>query len=52
MSGFRFVTKEMIGMTILLVLAFLVLTHSTGFARAIAASSSGYVRSVKALQGR
>jgi hypothetical protein len=52
MGGFRFVTKELIGMTILLVLAFLILTHSTGFARSIAATSSGYVRAVKALQGR
>lgn len=52
MGGVRFFTKEVIGMTIILVLVFLVLTHSTGFARSIAAGSSSYVRIVKALQGR
>lgn len=48
----KFITKELIGMTIVLVIAFLILTHSTGFARGISAGSSGYVRIVKALQGR
>ena len=48
----KYLTKELIGMTILLVIAFLILTHSTGFARSISASSGGYVRIIKALQGR
>ncbi|MFL5901244.1 MAG: hypothetical protein ACJ75S_08615 [Solirubrobacterales bacterium] len=39
-------------MTILLVLAFLILTHSTGFARSLSAGTGGYVKIVKALQGR
>ncbi len=52
MGSFRFFTKELIGMTIVLVLVFLVLTHSTGFARSLSAGTGGYVRIIKALQGR
>jgi len=52
MGSFRFFTKELIGMTILLVLVFLILTHATGFARSISAGSSGYVKVIRALQGR
>jgi hypothetical protein len=52
MGGFRFITKELIGMTILLVLAFLILSHSTGFARSLSAGATSYVKVVKALQGR
>jgi hypothetical protein len=39
-------------MTVLLILAFLVLTHFTGFGRDVGSLSTAYVSSVKALQGR
>jgi hypothetical protein len=48
----KFVTKEFIGMTVLLVLVFLVLTHASGFARDLGAATQFYTGSVKALQGR
>jgi hypothetical protein len=46
------VSKELIGLTMVLVLAFLILSHSTGFARSIGALSGGYARVVKQLQGQ
>lgn len=46
------ITKELVGMTILLVLAFLVLTHFTGFARDVGALSSAWVNVTKTFQGR
>lgn len=48
----KFATKELVGMTVLLVLVFLVLTHFTGFGRDVGSLSSAYIGSVKALQGR
>lgn len=48
----KFATKELVGMTVLLVLVFLVLTHSSGFGRDIAALGQFYTGSVKVLQGR
>jgi hypothetical protein len=48
----KFVTKELVGMTVLLILAFLLLTHSTGFARDLGSGATAYIGSVKALQGR
>ena len=48
----KFFTKELIGLTSTLVLAYLILVHSTGFSRSVTSASQGYVRSVKALQGR
>ncbi len=49
MSG---AVKEILTLTGTLVLAFLVLTHFTGFSRDVGAVGSGYVGVVKALQGR
>jgi hypothetical protein len=46
------VTKELVGMTVLLVLAFLVLTHFTGFSRDVGALSSAWVNVTKTFQGR
>lgn len=48
----KFATKELIGMTVLLVLVFLLLTHATGFARDLGSVGSFYTGSVKTLQGR
>jgi hypothetical protein len=48
----RFVTKELIGLTTTLVLAYLILVHSTGFSRSIAAAGKSYSGAVKTLQGR
>jgi len=48
----KFATKELVGMTVLLVLVFLVLTHATGFGRAVGSLQNFYVGSVKTLQGR
>ena len=48
----RFVTREVIGLTTISVVLFLVLTHSRGFARSLNAIGSNYVKSVKVLQGR
>lgn len=45
-------TKEFISLTLILVLAFLVLTNSTGFARSIGALGGSYVRIIRAFQGR
>lgn len=46
------ITKELVTMTILLVLAFLVLTHYTGFARDVGALGSAWVNVTKTFQGR
>lgn len=48
----KFATKELVGMTVLLVLVFLVLTHATGFGRSVGALGQSYTGAVKALQGR
>lgn len=48
----KFATKELVGMTVLLVLVFLILTHASGFGRSIGALGSFYTGSVRALQGR
>lgn len=48
----KFVTKELISMTIILVLAFLLLTHYTGFSRNVSALGSNWARLVKTFQGR
>lgn len=45
-------TKELISMTVILVLAFLVLTHFTGFAKDVGALGQNYAAAVKVLQGR
>lgn len=48
----RYLTRELIQMTLVLVLVFLVLTHATGAARVIGAGAKGYGGVVRALQGR
>jgi hypothetical protein len=48
----RQITKELVSLTLILILAFLILTNSTGFARGISAMSKGYVGVIKAFQGR
>lgn len=44
--------SEFVGMTTLLVLVFLFLTHSTGAARVISSFAQGYIGITKAFQGR
>lgn len=48
----RYITKELIGMTVLLVVVFLILTNASGFSRSIGALGSNYVRIVRTFQGR
>lgn len=48
----KYVTKELVGMTVLLVLAFLILTHSTGFSRNVGALGSAWVNVTRTFQGR
>ena len=48
----RATTKEIIQMTLVLVVLFLILTHYTGFSRDVAASAKGYGEAVTDLQGR
>jgi hypothetical protein len=48
----KYFTKELFAVTGALVGAYLVLTHSTGFARSVGSLGSAYTGSVKALQGR
>jgi hydrogenase-4 membrane subunit HyfE len=48
----RYMTKEVLGLTMFLVALFLIVSHSTGFARSIGAIATGYTRTVKVLQGR
>lgn len=48
----KVITKELVTLTLILILAFLLLTHATGFARGVGALGQNYVRVIKALQGR
>lgn len=48
----KFVTKELLGFTGVLVAAYLILTHATGFSRSVGALGTTYTSGVKALQGR
>lgn len=48
----RFITREFVGMTVLLVVLFLILTNSTGFARSVGAIGGTWVNLVKTFQGR
>lgn len=48
----KYVTKELVGMTIVLVSLFLILTNSTGAARTIGALGKNYAQVVRSLQGR
>lgn len=45
-------TKEIIQMTVLLVVLFLVLTHFTGFASDVGAATKGYGGLIRDFQGR
>jgi hypothetical protein len=45
-------TKELFTLTTLLVGAYLVLTHYTGFSKSVSSIGGAYVGGVKALQGR
>jgi hypothetical protein len=46
------VTKELVSAFVLMILAFLVLTHSTGAGRVIGALGSNTVQLAKVFQGR
>lgn len=46
------ITKELLTVTAVLVAAYLILTHYTGFSRSVSSIGSAYVGGVKALQGR
>lgn len=46
------ITKELISMTIILVVIFLLLTHFTGFSRDVGAVGSNWAHLVKTFQGR
>lgn len=48
----KIITKELLMLTAVLVGAYLVLTHYTGFSRSVDALGKTYVGGVKALQGR
>lgn len=48
----RSTTKEVVKMTIVLVVLFLVLTHFTGFSRDVGAATTGWRRIITAFQGR
>lgn len=48
----RGTTKEILTVTGGLIMAFLVLTHYTGFSRDVGAIASGYSNVAKTLQGR
>jgi hypothetical protein len=48
----KFFTKELLTLTGVLIAAFLILTHATGFSRSVSALGSAYTGGVKALQGR
>jgi hypothetical protein len=48
----KYATKELVGMTVLLVLVFLVLTHFTGFTRDVGALGTNYASIIKTFQGR
>lgn len=46
------ITKELISMTIILILVFLVLTHFTGFSRDVGALGANWAHIIKTFQGR
>jgi hypothetical protein len=46
------ITKELVAMTVVLVLAYLVLIHFTGFTRDVGALGSAWVNVTKTFQGR
>lgn len=46
------ITRELLSVTAVLVGAYLVLTHYTGFSRAVTSIGGVYTGGVKALQGR
>jgi hypothetical protein len=48
----KHITKELVGMTVVLVLAYLVLTHFTGFSRDVGALGSAWVNVTRTFQGR
>jgi hypothetical protein len=48
----RYITREFIQLTIILVVLFLILTHASGFSRGVGALAGGYSRMVRTLQGR
>lgn len=52
MGNARFITREFVGMTVLLVVLFLILTNSTGFARSVNAIGSTWIGLVRTFQGR
>lgn len=45
-------TKELVKMTTVLIVLFLILTNFTGFSRSIGAGTRGWERIIKAFQGR
>lgn len=48
----RYVTKEFMGLFGMLILAFLILSNSTGFSRSVSAVGGNLSRVAKTLQGR
>jgi hypothetical protein len=48
----RLVTRELIQLTLILVVVFLVLTHATGAARTLSAFGSSWSRVIRTFQGR
>lgn len=46
------ITKQVIGLLMATTLAFLILTHSAGFARSVSAVGGGLSKVAKTLQGR
>lgn len=48
----RYVTKEFLGLFGMLIVAFLVLTHASGFSRDVSAIGSNLSRVAKTFQGR
>lgn len=52
MGGAKFITKELVGMTVLLVLVYLILLHASGFARSVTAVGSTWQGVTRTFQGR
>lgn len=48
----KFMTKELMTLTMVLVGGYLVLVHASGFSRSVKSLSEAYSGSVKVLQGR
>jgi hypothetical protein len=48
----RFISREVLGLMTISVVLFLVLTHSTGFARSLRASGAAFAQITRTLQGR